>query len=146
MKAFVCLLAAASVMGGCSFAARSPDMYRDAVKGALEPKTTEIQACYDGVLKATPGVQGKVTVNFDVDTEKGAVQNVTVDKGNTTAPDAVAACVTNAIAGVTITPPDARMGKGTWAYEFTAPPAPATPAAAPPPPSSIAPVGVPLKT
>ncbi len=79
-------------------------------------------------------------MNFDVDTEKGAVQNVTVDKGNTTAPDAVATCVTTAIAGVTITPPDARLGKGTWAYEFTAPPA------APPPPAAITPVGVPVKT
>ncbi|MGH7283439.1 MAG: AgmX/PglI C-terminal domain-containing protein [Polyangiaceae bacterium] len=120
---------------GCSVAARSPDMYRDAVKTALEPKNADIQACYDGVLKATPGVQGKVTVNFDVDTDKGAISNVTVDKSNTTAPDPVASCVTNAIAGVTISPPDARLGKGTFAYEFNAPAAPAAapPGATPPP-------------
>lgn len=130
MKSIVLLaLVSSPFVVGCSVAARSPDMYRDAVKSALEPKNAEILACYDGVLKTTPGVGGKVTVQFDVDTDKGAVQNVTVDKANTTAPDAVSACVTNAIAGVTISPPDARLGKGTFAYDFDAPPAPA---AAPP--------------
>ncbi len=144
MKALIGLLAAASLMSGCSVAARSPDMYRDAVGSALTPKTEEIKACYDGVLKATPGAQGKVTVNFQVDTDKGAITNVAVDKGNTTAPDAVATCVTNAITGVTISPPDARLGKGTWAYEFSAPAAAA--GAASPPPSSVTPVSTPIKS
>ena len=117
-----------AVLGGCSVAARSPEMYRDDTKAALEKKNADIHACYDGVLKTTPGAQGKVTVTFDVDTDKGQIQNVAVDKANTTAPDPVAACVTSNIAGVSIAPPDARLGQGTWQYEFTAPPAPAAPA------------------
>ncbi|HEX7664461.1 MAG TPA: AgmX/PglI C-terminal domain-containing protein [Polyangiaceae bacterium] len=146
MKAIIVgLMAAASLMGGCSFAARSPDMYRDAVGSALTPKNDEIKACYDGVLKTTPGAAGKVTVNFQVDTDKGALTNVTVDKANTTAPDAVATCVTNAITGVTITPPDARLGKGTWAYDFSAP-AGAAPAAVTPAPAAASPVSTPVKT
>lgn len=118
----------------CSFAARSPEMYRDDTGAALGKKNDDIRACYDGVLKGTPGVAGKVTVKFDVETETGKIANVSVDKAGSTAPDAVAECVTKAIAGVSIAPPDARKGEGTWVYEFSAPAAPA-PAPAPAPKS-----------
>lgn len=118
----------------CSFAARSPEMYRDDTGAALAKKNDDIRACYDGVLKGTPGVAGKVTVKFDVETETGKIANVSVDKAASTAPDAVAECVTKTIAGVSIAPPDARKGEGTWVYEFSAPAAPA-PAPAPAPKS-----------
>ena len=107
----------------CSFAARSPEQYRDVTRAALETKNDAIHACYDGVLKASPGAQGKVTVKFVVDDEQGKVGSVTVDKANTTAPDPVAECVTKHIGGVAIAPPpDANKGEGTWVYEFAAPP------------------------
>ena len=108
-------------VSGCGFAARSPDMYRDDTKAVLETKNNDIRACYDGVLKSTPGVGGKVTVKFDVENEQGKITNVTVDKANTTAPDAVSACVTKSIAGLGITPPDARLGDATFTWEFAAP-------------------------
>ncbi|MFO0670865.1 MAG: AgmX/PglI C-terminal domain-containing protein [Polyangiaceae bacterium] len=119
----------------CSFAARSPEMYRDDTGAALAKKNDDIRACYDGVLKGTPGAAGKVTVKFDVETETGKVANVTVDKAGSTAPDAVSECVTKAIAGVAIAPPDARKGEATWVYEFSAPPPAAAPAPAPAPKS-----------
>jgi hypothetical protein len=130
MKNTLLISVGLAVLAGCSFAARSPEMYRDETTKALEPKNNDIRACYDGVLKTTPGAAGKVTVAFDVakDGEQGAgtVVNVKVDKANTTAPDAVADCVTKTIAGAgPLSPADARQGQATYVYEFSAPPAPA---------------------
>jgi hypothetical protein len=114
-------------LGACSFAARSPDMYRDDTGKALAVKSNEIRACYDSVLKSNPGAAGTVTVKFDVETEQGKIHNVSVDKAKTTAPDNVSECVTRNIDGLTLAPPDARKGEGTWTYEFQAPPAPSAP-------------------
>ena len=122
------LLPAVLALGACSFAARSPDMYRDDTAKALATKQDAIRACYDGVLKATPGAGGTVTVKFDVETDSGRISHVTVDKTKTTAPDPVSECVARSIDGLTLAPPDARKGEGTWVYEFQVPPAaPATP-------------------
>ena len=124
MKATL-LLVSSLALGACSFAARSPEMYRDDTAKALATKNGEIQACYDGVLKGNPSAAGKVTVKFDVETESGKISHVTVDKTQTTAPDPVADCVMRGIEGLTLTPADQRKGEGTWAYDFQAPPPPA---------------------
>jgi hypothetical protein len=116
------LLASSIALGACSFAARSPEMYRDDTGKALATKSDEIRACYDNVLKASPGAGGTVTVKFDVETEQGKIQHVTVDKTKTTAPEPVSECVTRSIEGLTLAPPDARKGEGMWVYEFQAPP------------------------
>ncbi len=118
LTGFVLLAVSAT---GCGAAARSPDMYRDDTKAELTKKNDEIKACYDGVLKTTPSAQGKVTVKFDVATETGKLSNVSVDKANTSAPDAVATCVTRSIDGVTLKPADGNKGEGTWVYEFVSP-------------------------
>jgi hypothetical protein len=136
MKTTLIVSASLLAVAGCSFAARSPEMYRDETTKALEAKNNDVRACYDGVLKGTPGAAGKVTVNFDVakDGEQGAgtVVNVRVDKANTTAPDAVSDCVTKTIAGAgPLNPPDARQGQATYVYEFAAPPTAAMGATAP---------------
>ncbi|HMI83463.1 MAG TPA: AgmX/PglI C-terminal domain-containing protein [Polyangiaceae bacterium] len=122
------LLAACFAVGACSFAARSPEMYRDDTGRALATKQEEIRACYDGVLKGNPSAGGTVAVKFDVETESGKISHVTVDKTKTTAPDPVAECVMRSIDGLTLAPPDQRKGEGTWVYDFQAPP----PAAATP--------------
>lgn len=103
---------------GCSFAARSPEMYRDDTKAVLDTKSADIRACYDGVLKSTPGAAGKVTVKFNVETEAGKFTNIAVDKPNTTAPPEVAECVTKSINGLGVTPPDKREGEATFVWEF----------------------------
>jgi hypothetical protein len=113
------LLSVAAV--GCSFAARSPEMYRDDTKAVLETKNNDIRACYDGVLKGTPGAGGKVTVKFNVETEAGKFTNITVDKPNTTAPPEVADCVTKSITGLGVAPPDKREGEATFVWDFQAP-------------------------
>ncbi len=121
MKNILLIAGTTALVSGCSFAARSPEMYRDDTKAVLETKNNDIRACYDGVLKAMPGVGGKVTVKFEVETEQGKIVNVAVDKPNTTAPDPVAECVTKSINGLGITPPDKRVGQATFVWEFAAP-------------------------
>lgn len=127
MKTTLLILSAVSLasVAGCSFAARSPEMYRDDTKAIFEAKNNDIRACYDSVLSGTPGVGGKVTVTFEWEADEGKLQNVAVDKTNTTAPAPVAECVTKNLTGLKISPPDKRLGQGTWAWEFTAPPPPA---------------------
>lgn len=120
------LLIAASVLSlatvaGCGFAARSPEVYRDDTKAVLDTKSNDIRACYDTVLSATPGAAGRVTVNFEVETEQGKIINVVVDHAKTTAPAPVADCVTKSINGLAIAPPDKRTGQATFTWEFTAP-------------------------
>ena len=130
MRTPLLILVSLATLAGCSFAARSPEMYRDDVKAVLETKNAEIRACYDGLLKGTPGVAGKVTVTFDVQEDTGNITNVKADKAQTTAPPAVVDCVIKSLGGLAIKPADARLGQGTWVYEF-APPGPPAPAPAP---------------
>lgn len=119
------VLALAAFAGGCGGNVRTPDAYRDDTRAALSAKDADIHACYDDVLKGNPTAAGKVTVKFDVETEGGKIQNVTVDKANTTAPDPVSDCVTKSISGVAIQPADSNKGEGTWVYEFNPPAGPA---------------------
>lgn len=112
-------LCIAAFATGCAY--RSPEMWRDDSTKVLQTKNEEIRICYDGILKSQPGVGGKVTVKFEVETENGKIQNVQVDPANTTAPPAVGDCVKHAIEGLTIQPPDRRVGEGTFVYEFAQP-------------------------
>ncbi|MFO0736703.1 MAG: AgmX/PglI C-terminal domain-containing protein [Labilithrix sp.] len=129
LTSFVALAAFAS---GCGFAARSPEMYRDDTQKLLDTKSADIKACYDGILKGQPGVGGKVTVKFELEEDTGTIKNVVVDQPNTTAPAPVGDCVKNAITGLKINPPDARLGQAAFVYEFSQPPAPPAPPAPPP--------------
>lgn len=99
-------------------AARSPDMFARDTGAVLATKNDAIQACYDGVLKSTPGAKGRVTITFDVETDGGKITHVAVDAASTSAPKPVADCVTQNLVGLAVQPPDTRTGKGTWTYDF----------------------------
>jgi hypothetical protein len=135
MKTTILLAVSLATLAGCSFAARSPEMYRDDTTVVLGTKNDEIRACYDSVLQAQPGAQGRVAVIFEVADDgadnPGKIQNVQVDPANTTAPGPVAECVTKNIAGLQIAPPDKRKGEAVYVYEFSAPPPPAAPGGGP---------------
>ncbi len=127
------VVTAMCMMGGCSIAARSPEMYRDETSATLATKNDEIRACYDALLKTSPSASGRVAVHFDVpkdgEENAGRVSNVQVDPSNTTAPQPVADCVTKTITGAgPLSPPDQRNGNATFVYEFAAPPPPVAPA------------------
>lgn len=115
----------AGALAACSFYARSPEQYRNDTTTVLSAKSAELNSCYDGVLKTTPGASGKVTVHFTVQNKTGKITDVAADASNTTAPQPLIDCVVNAINGLTLTPPDQRIGDATFEYEFSAPTAPA---------------------
>jgi hypothetical protein len=128
MKSLLKIASVALFASGCSFAARSPDMYRNDTSAALSTKANDIHVCYDGVLKANPHAAGKVTVNFKVETDQGKFTDIAVDKVNTTAPTELADCVVKSIQGLGVTPADSSEGIATFVWEFT-PPAATAPAA-----------------
>jgi hypothetical protein len=121
------LLAALST--GCSFAARSPEMYRDDTAKLLEAQTPEIKACYDKTLTAWKDASGTVRVTFTVKKKTGEITDAQVDKTATNAPDELSSCVVQSINGLKLEPPDQSDGQATFTWNFSVespPPPPAT--------------------
>src|SRR5512147_833744 len=111
-KSFIslALVSLAALAAGCSMAARSPEMYADDTQKVLETKSADIKKCYDDALKTKKDLAGRVTVKFTVKNETGEITAVQVDPANTTAPDPIPACVTGALVGLKLTPPDDKEG------------------------------------
>ncbi len=130
MKTFMTVALGAALLSGCGLA-RTPEAYLNDTRVVLAPKNDMIRACYDAVIKTNPTAGGTVTVKFIVDTDKGRIGDVMVDKDHTSAPDQVTECViTNINGGLVLNPVDNNKGEGTWVYEFT-PPMPVGPATPP---------------
>lgn len=121
-------LTALLAVAGCSFAARSPEMYRDDTSALLDTKNAEIKACYDQALQNNASAAGTVRVQFTVQKDTGTIVDAAADPAGTTAPPEVATCVINSINGLQLTPPDQSDGQATFTWEFVvesaAPPAP----------------------
>ncbi|WP_438020558.1 AgmX/PglI C-terminal domain-containing protein [Sorangium sp. So ce315] len=115
----IVLLATSSATAGCSFAVRSPAMYRDDTAALLATREEQIRACYDAELAKNPGAEGKVTVSFLVLEDSGRLTDVVVDEDGTTASKEVASCVVQSIDGLVLTPADQNKGKGKFTWEFT---------------------------
>jgi hypothetical protein len=113
----------------CSFAARSPEMYRDDTQKLLVTRNAQLKSCYDEALKADPKTSGTVTVKFVVAEETGKVTGLALDPAKTTAPDPLGQCVLKSLDGLTLDPPDQNEGQAIFVYEFKANPPP------PPPPA-----------
>ena len=118
------LLALFAATAGCSFAARSPEMYRDDTAAVLETRKAQIKTCYDEVLKTTKDAQGRVTVKFLVEHKTGQIKNIAPDPAGTTAPEPLTQCVVNSLQGLVLAPGDERDGDATFVYEFAPSPAP----------------------
>jgi hypothetical protein len=104
---------------GCA-SAMTPEVYSANTHKLLETKNLEIKACYDADLKATKDA-GNVTVHFKVEHETGKIIEVKVDGAP---PDALGACVTKAINGLVLAPPDPNDGVATFTWDFTIGPPP----------------------
>jgi hypothetical protein len=125
------IAASLCVATGCSggFAVRDAGMFVKDTTPIIHTKDADILACYDGVLKGSPGAGGKVTVHWEIpkadDPGAGTLTKVTVDPAGTTAPPEVAQCVTKNLEGIgTLNPKDQNPGQGTGSWEFNAPPPP----------------------
>ncbi|HET9960476.1 MAG TPA: AgmX/PglI C-terminal domain-containing protein [Polyangiaceae bacterium] len=115
----IAILGLCAGLAGCSFAARSPEMYRDETAALLETKSAQVKACYDETLKTNKDAQGRVTVRFVVEHETGKLTSVAADPAGTTAPEPLTKCVVDALQGLALSPPDQRDGNATFVYEFT---------------------------
>lgn len=120
------LLTMVAGLSACSFAARSPEMYRDDTAALMETRGSSIKACYDQALAANTALSGQVTVTFTVEHDTGQLTNVQADPAGTTAPPELAQCVVSSLSGLTLAPPDKRDGMATFVYDFSV-------GAAPPP-------------
>jgi hypothetical protein len=118
VKTLATLGVALGATTACQFHARSAEQYRDATQELLMSRQSQIQSCYDDVLKQDKAAQGMVKVNFTVQKDTGTIVDPAVDPNGTTAPQPLSDCVVNSINGLALTPPDARDGLATFVYEF----------------------------
>ena len=113
-----------SSVAACSGTARGLEAYRTDTTKLLETRNTQIQGCYEEVLKTDANLAGTVTVRFVVEKQTGMIANPTVEQDKTTAPEVLAQCVVKAVEGLVLAPPDRNEGRATFVYEFKPTPAP----------------------
>lgn len=114
-SALLCLCA---VLAGCSFYARSPDSYREAVRGTLETKRPDVEACYKRAYDADKSAQGRVVAKFEVEPKSGKIVRPEIVPQGTTAGEALKQCVLSSLDGLALAPPDQRKGEATFTWEF----------------------------
>jgi hypothetical protein len=122
-------LAVVGATAACSFNARSPEQYRDDTTKLLASKSADLDTCYDTVAATNPTAAGKVTVTFRVEEKTGKIVDAKADPARTTAPQPLIDCVTTALNGLVLAPPDQRQGNATFEYNFARAAAPVAPAA-----------------
>ncbi|MGB0680808.1 MAG: AgmX/PglI C-terminal domain-containing protein [Polyangiales bacterium] len=111
----------AALLGACTFNARNPDRYREDTRAVLSERTPQIQSCYDNHLQGDAAAAGDVVVNFTVEKKTGVFKDVVVNPDGTTAPEPLAQCVVQSLAGLRLAPEDARDGLATFTWTFTPP-------------------------
>ena len=118
MMRSIVLFAACAALAGCSFYARGPDSYREAVRGMLETRRPDVEACYKRSYEADQSAQGRVVAKFDVEPKSGKVVRPEIVAEGTTANDALKQCVLSSLEGLTLAPADQRKGEATFTWEF----------------------------
>jgi len=108
------LLAISAASAGCGGAVRTAEPYRDDVAKVLATKNADVKACYDGLLKGKKDLAGTVTVKFTVEMKTGAFKDIKTD-----GPAELGTCVSSAMTGLVLNPPDINNGDATFVYEFT---------------------------
>ncbi|MBA3546877.1 MAG: AgmX/PglI C-terminal domain-containing protein [Nannocystis sp.] len=118
----VLLLAASTVVPGCSCLARDAETYRADTRTVLETRNDAIKTCYDEALKADPALDGTVVVTFKVEKKTGKLLDIATDTARTQAPAALSDCIVKALDGLTLEPVDQRQGDATFSWTFKANP------------------------
>jgi hypothetical protein len=113
------LITAGLFVFGTSCIMRSTEDYQRDTKSLVETKTSSIKDCLDSARAADPNATGDVVVTFTVAKKTGALENIAADEAKSTAPAPLQACVTEALAGLSLDPGD--MGPGevtaTWSLQ-----------------------------
>lgn len=122
LKSLACIsiIAASSVLPGCSCLARDAETYRADTRTLLETRNGDIKNCYDQALAADANLDGQVTVKFKVEKKTGKILDTAVDKARTKAPDSLSKCIVEAVDGLTLDPVDQREGQATFSWTFKA--------------------------
>ena len=122
LKSLACIaiIAASSVLPGCSCLARDAETYRADTRSLLETRTRAVKDCYDVALTTDPKLDGQVVVTFKVEKKTGKIIDTAVDKGRTKAPDSLSKCIVEAVDGLTLDPVDQREGQATFSWTFKA--------------------------
>ena len=118
----VLLLAASTVVPGCSCLARDAETYRADTRTVLETRNDAIKTCYDEALKADPALDGTVVVKCKVEKKTGRLLDIAADTERTKAPAALSDCIVKALDGLTLAPVDQRQGDATFSWTFKANP------------------------
>jgi hypothetical protein len=103
----------------CQFYARGPEDYRKDTRALLETRSSQIDSCFDEVLKKDAKAAGTVVVHFTVAHDTGKVTDPKV-LPESTAPAPVGECVVKALDGLALDPSDKRDGDATFSWEFQA--------------------------
>jgi hypothetical protein len=107
-----------ALLGGCTFYARGPDAYRQAVRNVLDTKSPALESCYNSSKQQNPESQGAVVVRFDVEPKTGNIVRPEIVKEQTSADETLQRCVLESLAGLKIDPPDQRLGQATLRWDF----------------------------
>lgn len=113
-------LLVAIAASGCSFHARDAESYRKITREVLETRNGDIKSCYDKALEKDPKAEGKVVVKLTVEKDTGVIKDVKLDKEASKGDKELRQCVTDALTGLKIDPPDAREGQATFTWKFKA--------------------------
>jgi hypothetical protein len=114
----VSALVALALTGGCSFYARGPDAYRQAVRNVVDTKAPAVETCYKSAKEQNPQSQGAVVVRFDVEPKTGDIVRPEIVKEQTNADETLQRCVLESLAGLKLDPPDQRLGQATFRWDF----------------------------
>lgn len=115
MKMLAFAIALTACGGGMK---RTPAAYRTDTQQLLASRTPDLETCYAKTLANNPTAGGLVTVTFHVDKKTGKLTHTALDQARSTAPEPVALCVLESLAGLTLQPPDRSEGQATFAYEL----------------------------
>lgn len=108
-----------AALTGCSFHARGPDSYRQAVRNVLDTKSTQVDDCYKRAHEQNAEAKGTVVVHFWVEPKTGDITNPEVIKERTTADETLQKCVLDTLPGLKLDPADQRKGDATFAWNFS---------------------------
>ncbi len=118
MKTITAALPFLALSLACSFHARGPEAYETDTRSVVETRNAQLRDCHQGVTTTDPSANGLVVVNFRVEKKTGKFQDISLDEDRTTAPPALAACVTDSLEGLALEPEDQRDGLATFAWRF----------------------------
>jgi hypothetical protein len=119
MKRSTGLILLCAALSACSFYARGPDDYLTAVRGLLEQKKPDVEACYKRTYDADQSAQGHVVVTFEVEPKTGKIVKPAVAQEGTTANPALQQCALAALDGLALDPPDQRTGVAKYTWDFS---------------------------